>query len=94
VRDYAPPGGETFLDLCARVKRAADRVVSETPNDASALVATHAGPLHALLQVLLGEGAAAALRVRFATASITRFRRDAAGNWTLRRLNQTARVAP
>ena len=57
------------------------------------LVATHAGPLHALLRELLGDAERAALKVRFLTASITRFRREN-GVWKLARLNQTApRVA-
>ena len=44
------------------------------------------GPLHALLRVLLGD---TELKVRFLTASVTRFRRTN-GVWTLARLNQTA----
>ena len=56
------------------------------------LIATHAGPLHALLSVLLGDAERAALRVRFMTASITRFRREN-GVWRLTRLNQTAQGA-
>ena len=92
VKDYTPGGGETFAELCVRVAGAVERVVAETPGDGVALVATHAGPLHALLEVLLGESERAALQVRFLTASITRFRRTN-GVWTLARLNQTARVA-
>jgi broad specificity phosphatase PhoE len=91
VKAYTPGGGETFAELCARIGRAVERVVAETPDDGVALVGTHAGPLHALLEVLLGESERAALQVRFLTASITRFRRTN-GVWTLARLNQTARV--
>lgn len=86
VRTYTPGGGETFDALCARVARAAERIAAEVPDDGVALVATHAGPLHALLRVLLGD---AELKVRFLTASVTRFRRTN-GVWTLTRLNQTA----
>ena len=92
VKDYTPGGGETFDELCVRVARAADRVASEAGEDGVALVATHAGPLHALLGVLLGDGERAALKVRFLTASVTRFRRTN-GVWTLVRLNQTAQRA-
>jgi broad specificity phosphatase PhoE len=92
VKAYAPGGGETFAELCVRVARGVERVVAETPDDGIALVATHAGPLHALLEVLLGESERVALQVRFLTASITRFRR-VNGMWTLARLNQTARAA-
>lgn len=89
VKTYTPPGGETFEDLCARIRRALARVAADTPEDGTALVATHAGPLHALLTIALGDAERAALKVRFLTASITRFRR-ANGVWSLTRLNQTA----
>ncbi len=71
------------------MRGAVDRAVDGVPDDGAVLVATHAGPLHALLAVLLGDADAAALRVRFLTASVTRFRRTG-GAWTLARLNQTA----
>lgn len=93
VKSYTPGGGETFDDLTARIARAVERVSAETPPDGAALIATHAGPLHALLSVLLGDAERAALRVRFMTASITRFRREN-GVWRLTRLNQTAQTAP
>jgi len=89
VKSYTPGGGETFDDLVTRIARAVERVSAETPRDGAALIATHAGPLHALLSVLLGDAERAALRVRFLTASITRFRRQN-GVWKLTRLNQTA----
>jgi len=92
VKAYAPRGGETFAELCTRIARAVERSVAAVPDDGVALIATHAGPLHALLDVLLGESERAALKVRFLTASITRFRRTN-GVWTLARLNQTARTA-
>ncbi|MDQ6943790.1 MAG: histidine phosphatase family protein [Candidatus Eremiobacteraeota bacterium] len=88
VKTYTPGGGETFDALCARVARAVERIAGEMADDGVALVATHAGPLHALLRVLLGD---ADVNVRFLTASVTRFRRTN-GVWTLARLNQTARV--
>jgi len=86
VKAYTPGGGETFDALCERVARAVERVTADLPAGGSALVATHAGPLHALLRVLLGD---TQLKVRFLTASVTRFRRTN-GVWTLARLNQTA----
>lgn len=86
VKAYTPDGGETFDLLCERVARAVERICVEVPDDGVVLVATHAGPLHALLRVLLGE---TGLKVRFLTASVTRFRRTD-GRWTLARLNQTA----
>jgi broad specificity phosphatase PhoE len=88
VKAYTPGGGETFEALCARVARGVERIAAEVGEDGVALVATHAGPLHALLRVLLGD---TELKVRFLTASVTRFRRTN-GVWTLARLNQTARA--
>lgn len=88
VKAYTPGGGETFDALCERVGRAAERIAGELADDGVGLVATHAGPLHALLRVLLGD---TALKVRFLTASVTRFRRTN-GVWTLAGLNRTAHV--
>jgi broad specificity phosphatase PhoE len=89
VKTYAPRDGETFAELEVRIRRAVERVTGELPDGGTALVATHAGPLHALLSVLLGEAERAALNVKFMTASITRFRQKN-GVWTLARLNQVA----
>ncbi|HYZ16532.1 MAG TPA: histidine phosphatase family protein [Candidatus Acidoferrum sp.] len=91
-KTYSPSGGESFDELCARIARAVERCTAELEDDGVALIGTHAGPLHALLRVLLGEAGAAALSVRFAHGSLTRFRRER-GVWTLARLNQTAAVA-
>lgn len=88
---YTPGGGETFAEMCVRVSRAVDRITAALPSDGVALVATHAGPLHALLEVLLGEDERQALKVRFLTASVTRFRRSD-GGWRLEALNQTAQA--
>ena len=90
VRTFAPPGGEDFDQLCTRIARATSRVETDLGGGGTALIATHAGPLHALLRNLLGETAAEALNKRFLTASVTRFRRAAGGGWELVALNQTA----
>ena len=92
-RAYRPAGGESFDELCERVRRAVARLDDDVADDGTVMVATHAGPLHALLAVLLREEEHGALAVRFATASVTRFRRTA-GAWSLVRLNQTAQIAP
>ena len=89
VRAYEPPEGEDFDQLSVRIARATERVVAELDSQSTALIATHAGPLHALLRNLLGEPAAEALNVRFSPASVTRFRNDGAG-WELVTVNQTA----
>jgi broad specificity phosphatase PhoE len=86
VRAYTPGGGESFADLCGRVERAVERIAAEAGADGAALVATHAGPLHALMHVLLGDERAP--KVRLVNASVTRFRRIG-GGWELTGLNQT-----
>jgi 2,3-bisphosphoglycerate-dependent phosphoglycerate mutase len=87
-RTYAPTGGESFDALCTRIARATERCIAELHDDAVVLIVTHAGPLYALLRLLLGYAASAARNVRFAHASVTRFRLTS-GGWRLVRLNQT-----
>ena len=86
-RFVTPTGGESFAAVCERV-RAAVAELCDCHRGARVLVATHAGPLHALLSVLLGEDEAAASRVRFGPASVTRLRLRGA-TATLLALNQT-----
>jgi broad specificity phosphatase PhoE len=74
---YTPVGGETFDELCERIAAALGALRER--DVASALVVTHAGPLHALLRVALGESEASALGVRFTQASVTRLRFGPAG---------------
>jgi len=78
-RFYTPQGGESFADVTARVGAAVALLAAGVPPAARVLVVTHAGPLHALLRVLLGEDEAAALSVRFLPATITRFALSGAG---------------
>jgi broad specificity phosphatase PhoE len=88
-RTYTARGGESFDELCARIARAVAEVQSALADEGVALIATHAGPLHALLRTLLGEADGQALKVRFVPASLTRFERRG-GRWRLESLNQTA----
>ena len=77
ARRYAPEGGETFEQLRRRVSEALDDL--RNANAENALVVTHAGPLHAVLDTLFGENSAVTRGVRFSPAGITRIRFDAAG---------------
>jgi broad specificity phosphatase PhoE len=72
-RFYTPKNGESFDAVCRRVCAAVDALGASARDGTVALVVTHAGALHALLRVLLGESEAAALGVRFLPATITRF---------------------
>jgi len=84
---YAPPGGEAFGALRARVAAALDDLLARTDPGARVLIATHAGPLHALLDVALGERSAP--RVRFTPASVTRLRLDGHAGAALVSLNES-----
>ncbi len=53
AKRYAPPGGETFSGVRARVAAALDDIRRSRADPV--LVVTHAGPLHAMLNVLFGE---------------------------------------
>jgi broad specificity phosphatase PhoE len=72
-RFYTPQDGESFDALCVRVGAAVAELAERAAKGDRVLAVTHAGPLHALLRVLLGESEAAALGVRFQPATVTRF---------------------
>jgi len=69
---FTPDGGESFDELCARVSDALREVDVLARGGDLVLLATHAGPLHALLRVALGATEADALGVRFEPATVTR----------------------
>jgi broad specificity phosphatase PhoE len=69
---FTPEGGESFDDLCVRVREALSAIADAAHDGDAVLVATHAGPLHALLRVTLGANEADALGVRFEPATVTR----------------------
>ncbi|GAC1556151.1 MAG: histidine phosphatase family protein [Vulcanimicrobiaceae bacterium] len=85
-RFFTPDGGESFDEVCARVAGALDAIAANAPDDARVLIVTHAGILHALLRVALGESEATALGVRFSPATVTRLRVGPTGG-TLVQLN-------
>ena len=87
---YTPPGGETFEDVVLRARRVVERVRTEAPPHGRVLVVTHAGVLHALLRVVLGDEEGAALDVRFSPGGVTRFELDPRGGGRLLALNHPA----
>jgi broad specificity phosphatase PhoE len=87
-RFMTPEGGETFGELTVRVAAALEELVRRVPAGGRALVATHAGPLHAALGILLGEPEARALNVKFLPASYTSFAVES-GTARLLELNRT-----
>lgn len=79
-KSYTPEDGEAFEDVCRRVAAALLAIDRRVSDGARVLAVTHAGVLHALLRVALGESEATALDVRFAPATITRFALGPRGN--------------
>lgn len=86
-KSYTPDGGEAFDDVCARVEAGLRAVDARVSDGSRVLIVTHAGVLHAILRVALGESEATALGVRFSPATVTRFALGPAGN-TLVDLNR------
>ena len=76
---YTPEGGETFDDVCERVRAALTRIEASVVEGERILIATHAGVLHALLRVAIGEDEATALGVRFNPGTLTRISFDSDG---------------
>jgi broad specificity phosphatase PhoE len=72
-KTYTPDGGESFDEVCERVAAAVASIDARAHDGANVIVTTHAGPLHALLRVILGETEAVALGVKFSPASYSRF---------------------
>lgn len=68
VRAYAPPGGERFGDVRARVGDLLDEVAGR---EGRIVLVTHAGALHALLDILVADQIDPET-VRLTPASITR----------------------
>ncbi|HET9096001.1 MAG TPA: histidine phosphatase family protein [Candidatus Baltobacteraceae bacterium] len=92
AKRYAPPGGETFESVQARVSHALDDLAAS--GHANVLIVTHAGPLHAMLHTFFGNRESEyqeVLAVRFSPASVTRVE-VAGGRAQLVALNDVAHL--
>ena len=72
AKAYAPPGGETFDEVRARVGNALDELCAS--KYLHVLIVTHAGPLHAMMHHLFSDRESEMqemLAIRFTPASIT-----------------------
>jgi alpha-ribazole phosphatase len=67
---YAPPGGESYADLCARVLPALDDVVAAHPTGTSVVVA-HAAVIRALVGAMLEAPPTAWGRIRIPPCSLS-----------------------
>ena len=72
VREYAPTGGERFAHVRERVAGVLDEV---RERDGTVVLVTHAGALHALLDILVADEVDLS-QVRLTPASITRIAMD------------------
>ena len=87
-KTQAPPGGELFENVVGRVARAVAQIREAMPAGGRVLVVTHAGVLHALLRVILGNSEAEKIEIRFTPAGVSRFAIDASGGGSLLALNE------
>lgn len=83
----APPGGESFAELCLRVKAAVERLTL-THGDRDILAVVHAGTIRAALALALGLDPATALRFSIQPLSLTRLDVTAEG-WRVECVNVT-----
>jgi len=79
AKRYEPPGGETFDAVCDRVADALREL--RRADHARVLIVTHAGALHAMMDVLFGQraGVKSIAGLRFSPGSITRVNIEADG---------------
>jgi broad specificity phosphatase PhoE len=94
ARYYAPPGGETFEQLCARVAPVIAEIVATLRADSNALIVSHAGVMHALMSLLLAPSDPALIGVRFVPAAILRLRGNGTRPWSVAAINEQANPLP
>ncbi|PYO23345.1 MAG: hypothetical protein DMD88_04075 [Candidatus Rokuibacteriota bacterium] len=69
--DCPPPGGEALPEVCARVRRAIDRIGARHRHDDDVLVVAHGGVISVYLCHLLGVSFNALWRLRIDNGSLT-----------------------
>lgn len=89
----APPGGESFADVAARVTAARDTLLA-AHRGRTVLLVSHVTPLKTLLRLALGAPHEALFRMDLAPASLSAIACYADGNATVRHLNSTAHLTP
>ncbi|MDP9396725.1 MAG: bifunctional RNase H/acid phosphatase [Actinomycetota bacterium] len=84
----APPGGESFEAVAARVRAARDRTIARYAGRA-VLVVSHVTPIKQLVRLALGAPPAALYRMELAPTSLSIVQWYADGNASLRLFNDT-----
>ncbi|MDI3419959.1 bifunctional RNase H/acid phosphatase [Streptomyces luteolus] len=90
-QDAAPPGGESFAEVTARVEEARDRLVARYAGR-TVLLVTHVTPVKTLVRLALGAPPEALFRMELSAASLSAVAYYADGNASLRLLNETSHL--
>jgi probable phosphoglycerate mutase len=89
----APPGGESFDAVSARVARARDRLLARYPGK-TVLLVSHVTPIKTLVRLALEAPPHALYRMELSPASLTTVQWFPDGNASLRVFNDTAHLSP
>lgn len=87
--DLAPPGGESFASVCARIAETLERH-SIAHGSGDIIAVCHGGSIRAAVAHALDLSPATALRLSVETLSLTRLDRYPDGAWAVGSLNETA----
>lgn len=88
---WCPPGGESLVDLSARVRAACTELVDESAGSHDVVVVTHVSPIKAAVAWALGVGDELAWRTFLRPASISRIA-TRGGSPVLHSFNETAHL--
>ncbi|TWB16975.1 alpha-ribazole phosphatase [Nitrospirillum amazonense] len=87
----APPGGESFAEVCRRVAQAVEEWSARQTGDRDIICVSHAGPVRAAIAQALALTPATALSLDVAPLSLTRLDRIATADgpaWAVRWINR------
>jgi probable phosphoglycerate mutase len=87
----APPGGESFTAVAARVRRARERLVASAPGQ-TVVVVSHVTPIKTLLQQALDVGSHVLYRIHLDVASLSATDWWPDGNALVRLVNDTTHL--
>jgi broad specificity phosphatase PhoE/ribonuclease HI len=90
--DVAPPGGESFAGLTARLRRARESVLATHPEQ-TVIVVSHVTPIKTLVRLALDAPPAALFRIHLDPASLSQIDYFADGSSSLRLFNDTSHLA-
>jgi len=93
--EFAPPGGESDLDLFTRASGAAARIAGRhTGTEGNILVVSHGGTLRAMMVSMLGLPVESMWRLRLSNAALSVITVYEEGGATIDLLNDTGHLGP